>query len=393
MPTVIASAARTPLGSFQGGLSSLSAPQLGSFVLKAALERAGFPPGELDEVLMGNVVSAGLGQAPARQAALGAGIPDHVGATTVNKVCASGLKAIVLADHAIRAGDGQAYAVGGMESMSNAPYLLTRARTGYRLGHGELVDSLLRDGLWDVHNDEHMGGTGERVAQRYGISREAQDRYALRSYERALQAQASGAFDAEILPVSVPSRKGQTQVVSRDEDVRETSLEALAALRPAFDKGGTITAGNASNLNDGAAALVVLEEDEARRRGIRPLARIVASGAHALAPEWIMMAPVDAIRKALVRARLDASEVDLFEINEPFSAAACAILKELELDPERVNVHGGAVALGHPLGATGARLVVTLLHALQRRGGRYGLAALCLGGGEALALVIERLDG
>jgi acetyl-CoA C-acetyltransferase len=392
MASVIVSAARTPVGSFLGGLAPLSAAQLGSVALKAALERAGFPPAELDEVFMGNVLGAGIGQAPARQAAMGAGVPPSVGATTINKVCGSGIKALMLADQAIRAGDGRAFAAGGMESMSNAPYLLARARTGYRLGHGELIDSLIRDGLWCAFGDCHMGSTAEFVAREYRIERLAQDEYALRSYERARAAQAAGAFADELVPVTVPGRKGQSLVVEQDEDLRETSLEALAALPPVFDKGGTVTAGNASKLSDGAVALIVLAEEEAARRGLSPMARIVAAAGHSLEPEWIMMAPVQAIRNVLRKAGLSASEIDLYEINEPFAVANCAILRELELDPERVNVHGGAVALGHPLGATGARMVTTLLYALRRRQGRFGLASLCLGGGEAVAIIVENLQ-
>jgi acetyl-CoA C-acetyltransferase len=391
MPAVIVSAVRTPIGGFQGALSPLSATELGAHALRAALARAPFPAAELDEVLMGNVVGAGLGQNPARQAAMGAGVPASVGATTLNKVCGSGLKAVMLADQAIRAGDARAFAVGGMESMTNAPYLLAGARGGYRLGNGELVDALLRDGLWDVYHDYHMGATAELVARERRIDRAAQDRYAARSYERALRAQETGAFDAEIVPVPVPSRKGRTETIERDESPRPTTLEGLAALPPVFDKGGTVTAGNSSKISDGAAALVVLSEVEAAARGIAPLARIVAAAAHAGDPEWIMLAPVAAIRNALARAALGIEQVDLFEINEPFAAASCAILAELALDPDRVNVHGGAVALGHPLGATGARILVSLLHALRQRGGRYGAAALCLGGGEAVALVVENV--
>ncbi|MBI3909587.1 MAG: acetyl-CoA C-acetyltransferase [Armatimonadetes bacterium] len=396
--TVIISAARTPIGSFQGGLAPLSAPQLGSVAVRAAIERAGIDPAAIDEVLMGNVLSAGLGQAPARQAALGAGLPPSVGAVTINKVCGSGLKAVMLADQAIRAGDAAITVAGGMESMSNAPYLLPKARSGYRLGHGELVDSLIRDGLWDVTHDYHMGNTGELAAREYGVSREDQDRYALRSYERALAAQAEGTFDQEIVPVTVPGREGDTVVngsygraCARDEAPRPTSLAALAALKPVFDKGGTITAGNASKISDGAAALVLMAADAAQAAKVRPLARVLASATHSREPEWVMMAPTDAIRKAVARAGLSLAQIDLFEINEPFAAAAVAILRELDLLPEKVNVHGGAVALGHPIGATGARLLVTLLHALERYDRRYGVAALCLGGGEAVAIVVERL--
>jgi acetyl-CoA C-acetyltransferase len=392
MSLVIVSAVRTPIGLLQGSLASLPATRLGSVALQAALERSGFPPNDLDEVLFGNVLSAGLGQAPARQVSLGAGVPPGVGATTINKVCGSGMKALMLADQAIRAGDGRAFAVGGMDSMSNAPYLLTRARAGYRLGHAELVDSMIRDGLWDVYEDYHMGVTAEFVAREYGITREAQDRYALRSNERARQAQQTAGFADEIIPIAVPRSRGEAAVVDCDEGPRETSMEALGALPPVFDKGGTVTAGNSSKISDGAAAMIVTSEAEADRRGFRPLARLLASGAHSLEPEWIMMAPVDAVRRALANAGLAIQDVDLFEINEPFAAATCAIIDRLDLDPARVNVHGGAVALGHPLGATGARVVVTLVHALRQRNGRFGVASLCLGGGEAVAVVLENLD-
>ncbi len=391
MGSVIVAAARTPIGGFQGSLASITAPQLGSVAQRAALEQCAFPPEELDEVILGNVLSAGLGQAPARQAAIGAGIPAHVGATTVNKHCGSAMKALMLADQAIRAGDSRAIAVGGMESMTNAPYLLPKARSGYRLGHGELIDGLIHDGLWDVYQNYHMGNTAELVARHHRIDRRAQDEYALESNRRARHAQESGVFVAEIAPVTVRARKGAGTVVDRDEEPRDTTIEALSALAPVFDKGGTVTAGNASKISDGAAALLVLEEETARRRGFAPIARIVATATHALEPEWIMMAPVDAARKALRNADLATDDISLWEINEPFAAATCAIINELALDPARVNVHGGAVSLGHPLGATGARILVTLLHALRHRGGRYGLATLCLGGGEAVATIVERV--
>jgi len=371
-----------------GALSSLSAPQLGAAAVREAVRRAGVGPAEIDEVILGNVITAGVGQAPARQAAIGAGVPLSVGAFTVNKVCGSGLKAVMLADQAIRAGDARIVVAGGMESMSCAPYLLPRARQGYRLGHAELVDSLIRDGLWDAYNDYHMGNTGELCACTYGVGRERQDRYAATSYERALAAQESGAFEREIVSIEVPGRRGAVTVVTQDEEPRETTLEALASLKPVFDKGGTITAGNASSLSDGAAALCVMAENEAARRGLRPMASIVASATHSREPEWVMMAPEGAVRKVLERAGWDTA--DLYEINEPFAAASVALIDQLQLDPERVNVHGGAVALGHPIGATGARILVTLLHAMERHGARTGVAALCLGGGEAVAVAVER---
>jgi acetyl-CoA C-acetyltransferase len=311
-----------------------------------------------------------------------------VGAYTVNKVCGSGLKAVMLADQAIRAGDARLLVAGGMESMSNAPYLLTRARQGYRLGNGEVIDAAIRDGLWDPHHDYHMGCTGELCARTYDVSRERQDAYAARSYDRALAAQEAGAFDAELVPVEVKAGR-KTTTVERDETPRPTSAESLAGLRPAFDPAGTITAGNASKISDGAAAVCVMSEAEAERRGLTPLARIVATATHSREPEWVMMAPEGAIRSCLQRAGWD--RADLYEINEPFAAAAQALIDVLKLDAERVNVHGGAVALGHPIGATGCRLLVTLLHAMQRRDARTGIAALCLGGGEAVAVAVERL--
>jgi acetyl-CoA C-acetyltransferase len=384
---VLVGACRTPIGSFQGALSTLSAPALGACAVREALRRAGVEPEAVDEVILGNVLSAGLGQAPARQAAIGAGLPASVGALTINKVCGSGLKAVMLADQAIRAGDARMVIAGGMECMSQAPYLLPRARQGYRLGHAQLIDAMLHDGLWDAYHDYHMGATGELCARERGVDRAAQDAYAAESYRRALAAQAEGAFDPEIVPVEVRGRR-ETVVVTRDEEPQPTSPEALARLRPAFDPQGTITAGNASKLSDGAAAVCVMAEQEAERRGIRPLARIVAVATHSQAPEQVMLAPEGAVRACLARAGW--TEADLYELNEPFAAAAVALLRGLALDPERVNVHGGAVALGHPIGGTGARLLVTLLYALQRRSLRRGLAALCLGGGEAVALAIER---
>ena len=389
MTSVIVSACRTPIGNLLGGLSALTAPELGAAAVREAVRRAGIDPAELDEVILGNVLQAGVGQAPARQAAIRAGVPPSVGAYTVNKVCGSGLKAVMLADQAIRAGDARLILAGGMESMSNAPHLLAKARQGYRLGNAELVDAAIKDGLWDPFHDYHMGCTGELCASTYGVTRERQDAYAAQSYDRALAAQEAGAFDAELVPVEVKAAR-KTATVDRDEAPRATTAESLAALRPAFDPAaGTITAGNASKISDGAAAVCVMAEEEAARRGLQPLARIVASATHSREPEWVMMAPEGAIRSCLQRAGWD--DADLYEINEPFSAAAVALIDALKLDPERVNVHGGAVALGHPIGATGCRILVTLLHAMQRREARTGLASLCLGGGEAVALAVERL--
>lgn len=384
---VIVSACRTPIGNLLGSLSALSAPELGAVAIREAVSRAGLDAATIDEVIFGNVLQAGVGQAPARQAAMRGGVPPEVGAFTVNKVCGSGLKAVMLADQAIRAGDARIVLAGGMESMSNAPYLLPKARQGYRMGNAELVDSAVHDGLWEPHHNYHMGCTGELCARAYEVTRERQDAYAARSYERALAAQEQGAFDHEIIPVEVKAGKKQV-TVERDEAPRVTTVETLAGLRPAFDKAGSITAGNSSKVSDGAAAVCVMSEDEAARLGLTPLARIVASATHSREPEWLMMAPEDAIRKCLRRAGWD--HADLYEINEPFAAATVALIDALKLDPEHVNVHGGAVALGHPIGATGCRMLVTLLYALRRTGARTGVASLCLGGGEAVALAVER---
>jgi acetyl-CoA C-acetyltransferase len=390
----ILSAARTPIGSLMGALSTVPAPQLGAAAIREAVARAGIETSAVDEVILGNVLGAGLGQAPARQAALGAGLPPSVGAFTVNKVCGSGLKAAMQAFASIRAGEAQILVAGGMESMSNAPYLLPKARRGLRLGHGELLDSLIHDGLWDAHHQYHMGMTGERVAERFSVTREESDRYAAASNEKALRAQEQGLFTAEIVPVAVGSGPRCDQMIARDEGPRASTLEQLAALKPAFRPDGTITPGNASKISDGAAAVVMASGGATASllSGARaPLARVVASATHSGEPEWVMMAPAPAVRKVVAKAGLSLDQIDLFEINEPFAAAAVALIRDLDLDPSRVNVCGGAVALGHPIGATGARLLVTLLHALERTGGRYGLAALCLGGGEAVAMIVERV--
>lgn len=387
MQSVIVSACRTPIGAFQGALSALRAPELGAIAVREAIVRAGIDPASVDEVILGNVLSAGLGQAPARQAALKAGVPDSVGAFLVNKVCGSGLKALMLADQAIRAGDGSIFVAGGMESMSNAPYLLQKARQGYRMGHGELLDSLLLDGLWDPMNDYHMGMTGELCAAEQSVSRQMQDEWSARSYERALAAQSGGYFEGEIVPVEIGGRKPVT--ITHDECPRPTPVETLAGMRPVFQSDGTVTAGNASKIADGAAAVVIMSEQAASDHGVKPLARIAAQATFAREPERLMMAPEGAIRRCLERAGWRSA--DLFEINEPFAAATVALSNALELDPEAVNLHGGAVALGHPIGATGCRLVVTLLSAMERRGVKRGIAGLCLGGGEAVALAVERL--
>ncbi|HJQ25662.1 MAG TPA: acetyl-CoA C-acetyltransferase [Blastocatellia bacterium] len=388
---VILAGARTPVGKFMGALSSFSAIDLGVIAARAAIERAGIPPQVINEVIMGNVVQAGNGQNPARQVALGAGIPDAVGALTINKVCGSGLKAVMLAANGIKVGEIDAAVAGGMESMTNAPYLLKKARQGYRMGNGELIDSMIGDGLWCAFDDWHMGCTGEVVAERFKVTREAQDEYALNSHRKAIAAMQEGRFDAEIVPVEIPQKKGQPLVVRADEGPREdTSLAALAKLKPAFKPGGTVTAGNAPGVNDGAAALVVTSEELARRLGRKPMARIVAQATSGVEPKLVMMAPVTAIQRTLERAGWDLADVDLIELNEAFAVQAVAITRELGIDPARLNVNGGAVALGHPIGASGARVLVTLLYEMQRRNVRRGLAALCLGGGNAVAMAVER---
>jgi acetyl-CoA C-acetyltransferase len=386
---VIASACRTPIGAFNGVLSSLTAPQLGSIVIREALSRAGLTGEDVSEVIMGEVLTGGVGQAPARQASLGAGIPDSVPCMTINKVCGSGLKSVMLAAQAIQTGDADIVVAGGMESMSNAPYLLDKARSGYRLGHGELTDSLIRDGLWDVYNDFHMGEAAELCAREYDVSRDAQDEFAIESYKRAQAAQANGYFTDEIVPVTVESRKGSI-VVSEDEEPPRAIFDKIPTLKPVFRRDGTVTAANASTINDGAAACVVTSEARARELGITPLATLVAQASAARAPEWFTLAPATVIPKILKKAALDLSDIDLFEINEAFAVVTLAVGGELGLDMNRVNVNGGAVALGHPLGASGARILVTLLHALKHHGAKRGLAAICIGGGEASSVIVER---
>jgi len=390
---VIVSAVRTPIGRFMGAFASVPAPVLGSHAIREAVKRAGIEPGEVDEVIMGNVVSAGLGQNPARQALLKAGLPDTVSALTINKVCASGLKALVLACQAILAGDIDCAVVGGMENMSRVPYLLTEARSGYRLGNGKLVDAMINDGLWCATHDFHMGETGELVAERYSFGREAQDQYALDSHRKAVAAIEGGRFKAEIVPVPVPGRKGEVTYVDTDESPRaDSSLESLGRLQPAFKKGGTVTAGNAPGVNDGAAALVVMAAERAEELGLKPLARVRDWFTAGLDPAWVMLTPVPAVRGLLKRnPELSLDRFDAFEVNEAFSVQSMAVAHELGLDSAKVNVNGGAVALGHPIGASGARIMVTLLHALQQRGGKQGLATLCLGGGNGVAVAVEML--
>ena len=388
---VIVSAVRTAVGKFQGALSEMSATQLGAVVVREAVRRAGVDAALVDECIMGCVLPAGLGQNPARQAALRGGLADTVAALTVNMVCGSGLKAVALGAQAIALGDAEIVVAGGMESMSNAPYLLPQARRGMRLGDGKVVDSAVHDGLWCACDDQHMGLTGELVAKKHGITREQQDGYALESHRRAVAAQRAGRFAEEIVPVSVPGKKGSVTVFDTDESVREdASLEALAALRPAFKKEGTVTAGNAPGLNDAAAAVVLMSAERAEALGVQPMVRIKAQAQSGVEPKWVMLAPVKGVSNVLDKAQWSRDEVDLFELNEAFSVQALGVTKELGLDLAKVNVNGGAVAIGHPIGASGARVLVTLIHEMIRRDARKGIAALCLGGGNSVALAVER---
>ena len=389
---VIISAVRTPVGKFQGSLKGFKATDLGAMVVRESVRRAGVAPEEVDEVIMGCVIQAGLGQNPARQAALRGGIPFGVSAVTINKVCGSGLKAVMMAAQGIQLGDTEIVVAGGMESMSNAPYLIPKAREGYRLGNGELIDAMIHDGLWCAFENYHMGNTGEVVADRYQVTRDKQDEYALNSHRKAADAIKAGKFKDEILPIEIPQRKGEPIIFDTDETVREdTSMEALGKLKPAFKKeGGTVTAGNAPGVNDGASALVVTSEERAKSMGVEPMARIVAQATSGIAPELVMMAPVEAIQKVLKKAGWSLNDVDLIELNEAFSVQAVAIIKELGLDANKVNVNGGAVALGHAIGQSGSRLLTTMLYELKRRNAHRGLVALCLGGGNAVAMAVER---
>jgi acetyl-CoA C-acetyltransferase len=390
---VILSGCRTPVGKFQGSLSDLSATQLGAIVVREAVKRAKLDPKQVDECIMGNVVSAGLGQNPARQAAILGGLPAEVGAMTVNKVCGSGLKAVALAAQAIQTENSSIVVAGGMESMTNAPYLLPQARKGYRLGNAQIVDAMVHDGLWDIFNDYHMGITGENVAEKYGITREEQDEFALDSHRKALAAIKECRFKSQIVPVELAAKKkGGTPVIfDKDESPREdTTIEVLRSLKPAFKKDGTVTAGNAPGVNDGAAALVVTSAKRAKELGAQPMARIVAQATSGIDPKWVMMAPVDAIRKIWQKTGWKNDDVDLYELNEAFSVQALGVMRELGLDPSKVNVNGGAVAIGHPIGASGARILVTLIYEMTRRNVHRGIAALCLGGGNAVAMAVER---
>ena len=387
---VIVSACRTPIGSFMGGLSSISAPRLGALVVEESIRRAGIKKTDVQEVIMGNVLTAGEGQAPARQAALFAGLQETVECMTINKVCGSGLKAVMLAAQAIRLGDADVIVAGGMESMSNVPFALEKARSGLRLGNSELVDLMIRDGLWDVYNDFHMGSAAELCARECQVPREAQDEFAIQSYKRAQEATAKGLFKDEILPVSVSTKEGE-KVIDKDEDPFKTNFEKIPRLKPVFQKDGTVTAANSSKINDGAAAVMVMSDKKGKELGLKPLARIVASASAAKKPEWFTTAPVDAIEKTLERAGLKKDDIDLFEVNEAFAVVTLAVNKMLGLDSAKVNVHGGAVAMGHPIGASGARILVTLLYALRQYDKKLGMAAICIGGGEASGMIVERL--
>ena len=388
---VIIGAVRTPVGKFQGSLKGLKATELGAIVVREVVKRAGIAPETIDEVIMGCVIQAGLGQNPARQAALNGGLPDTVSAVTINKVCGSGLKAVMMAAQGIQLGDTEIVVAGGMESMSNAPYLLAKAREGYRLGNGTLVDSMINDGLWCAFDDQHMGCTGEVVAERFNVNRTEQDEYALQSHRKAANAIKAGRFKEEIVPIEIPQKKGAVTVFDTDETVREdTSLEVLGKLKPAFKEGGTVTAGNAPGVNDGASALLVTSLERANALGIEPMARIVAQATSGTEPQLVMMAPVEAIKKVLKKANWSTSDLDLIELNEAFAVQAVAITRELDLDPDRLNVNGGAVALGHAIGQSGSRLLTTMLYEMKRRDAHRGLVALCLGGGNAVALAVER---
>jgi len=390
---VIISGCRTAVGKFQGSLSDFSAPQLGAIVVREAVKRAGIAPAEIDECIMGNVVSAGLGQNPARQAAIFGGLSPATGAMTINKVCGSGLKSVALAAQAVQTGNSSIVVAGGMESMTNAPYLLPQARKGYRLGNAQIVDSMVHDGLWDIYNDYHMGITGENVAEKYGITREEQDQFALSSHRKALSAMKECRLKSQIVAVEIPAKKkgAAPTIFDKDESPREdTTIEVLRSLKPAFKKDGTVTAGNAPGVNDGAAALVVTSAKRAGGLGATPMVRIVAQATSGVEPKWVMMAPVGAVRAIWEKTGWKNEDVDLYELNEAFSVQVLGVMRELNLNPERVNVNGGAVAIGHPIGASGARVLVTLIYEMIRRDVRRGIAALCLGGGNAVAMAVER---
>lgn len=388
---VIVSAARTAVGAFNGSLSGFTAPQIGAFAIKEAVKRAGVKPEEIDEVLMGNVLQGGIGQAPARQAAIAAGIPNTVSATTINKVCGSGLKSVMLGEQAIKAGDAEIIVAGGMESMTNAPYILKKARNGYRMGNGELFDLMIHDGLWDPYGNKHMGMLGELCAQEHKVSREMQDEFAKSSYEKALDAIKSGYFKDAIVPIEMKDRKGNVTLFDTDEDPGKVNFEKAFSLKPVFTKEGTITAFNASNINDGAGAVALMSKEQAAKGTAKPMARIVAQTTHSHAPEWFTTAPGYVIDKVCKKAGLSKDDIDLFEINEAFAVVSCAVNQIAGIDPAKVNVTGGAIAIGHPIGASGARLLITLMYNLHRLNKRYGLVTLCNGGGEATAIIIEKI--
>jgi acetyl-CoA C-acetyltransferase len=388
---VIVSACRTPIGSFMGSLATVSAPKLGAIVVEEAVRRAGIQKSDVHEVILGNVLAAGLGQAPARQAALYAGLPESVECLTINKMCGSGLKAVMLGAQAIALGDAEVVVAGGMESMSNAPYLLEKARDGLRMGHGKLIDSMIRDGLWDVYNDFHMGNAAELCARECQIPREAQDQFAVTSYQRAQSSWKEGRFAQEVIPVVLRAKQGDT-TVDQDEEPFKTNFDKIPKLKPAFTQDGTVTAANASKINDGAAALVLMSSAKAKALGVKPIARIIAQGSSAKKPEWFTTAPADVITKVLGKAALTVHQIDLFEVNEAFAVVSLAVQKLIGIDGDKLNVNGGAVALGHPIGASGARILVTLLSALQQRKKQIGLAAICIGGGEASAVIVEMIS-
>ena len=388
---IIAGACRTPIGAFQGSLAAFTASELGAIAVKEAVQRAGLDPKKIDEVIMGCVLPAGVGQAPARQAALKAGLPVDVTCMTINKVCGSGMKAVMLAAQAIMTGDADVIVAGGMESMSNSPYLLSKARDGYRLGHGELIDSMIKDGLWDVYNNFHMGNAAEICARECNIPRQAQDDFAVMSYKRALMAQENGLFNKEIVPVPLPQKKGEPAFIKMDDEPQKVNFEKMLTLRPAFDKEGTVTAANASKINDGAAAVVVMAKEVADKFGVKPQAKLISQASAAKKPEWFTTAPLDAIEKILKKSGFALNQIDLFEINEAFAVVALAAQQTLGIPLDKLNVHGGAVALGHPIGASGCRILVTLVHALQEYKKQYGMAAICIGGGEASAVIVENL--
>jgi acetyl-CoA C-acetyltransferase len=388
---VVLGYARTPIGSFQGALSSWSAPRLGAHAIREALVRSGVKPGQVSEVIMGNVLAAGVGQAPARQALIAAGIPDSVPALTINKVCGSGMKAVMLGAQSLLTGESQVVVAGGQESMSNAPYLLPAARSGFRMGNAQVVDSMIHDGLWDPYHQQHMGNCGELCAREWGFTREAQDAFAIESFQRALDAQAAGKFGDEIAPVTIPQPKGEALRIEHDEGPSKVKFDKIPTLKPAFDKSGTVTAANASTLNDGAAAIVLSTAAHARSLGLKPLAKIVAQATHAQDPQWFTTAPAGAMKKAAVKAGWTMGEIDLFEVNEAFAVVAMAAQKELSIPRDRLNVRGGAISLGHPIGASGARILITLISTLIDSGKKRGMAGICIGGGEATAVAVEIL--